>query len=182
MSDTQLYQEALALFKQKFSAEPETAVFAPGRANLIGEHTDYNDGFVLPFALPHKTIIVASRSSSKETIVYSTAKPGEPVTFTINGALTKGSPTWGNYVKGVIFQYIGDLPKDFAFNAVISSNVPLGSGLSSSAALEVAMATLLENMCNLPKDGVKKALRCQKAEHTFADTPCGIMDQYISAM
>ncbi|RYH28718.1 hypothetical protein EON65_11130 [archaeon] len=136
MTDTQLYQEALAFFKLKFESEPETSVFAPGRANLIGEHTDYNNGFVLPFALPHKTIIVASRSTAKESIVYSTAKPGEPVTFLVDGTLSKGSPSWGNYVKGVVFQYLEDLPREFAFNAVICSNVPLGSGLSSSAALE----------------------------------------------
>jgi galactokinase len=87
------------------------------------------------------------------------------------------------YVQGVIHQYLDDLPKGFAFNAVIASNVPLGSGLSSSAALEVATATFLEKLCGISHvSGVMKALRCQHAEHTFCDTPCGIMDQYISAM
>jgi galactokinase len=85
--------------------------------------------------------------------------------------------------KGTIFQYLNDLPSTTSFDAVICSNVPLGSGLSSSASLEVAMATFLESLYRLEKvSGVTKALRCQKAEHTFGDTPCGIMDQYISAM
>lgn len=82
-----------------------------------------------------------------------------------------------------MFQYLDDLPPNFAFNAVIASNVPLGSGLSSSAALEVATATFLEQLCpSIKINSVTKALRCQRAEHTFADMPCGIMDQFVSAM
>lgn len=90
---------------------------------------------------------------------------------------------WLLTLKGTIFQYLDDLPSSASFDAVICSNVPLGSGLSSSASLEVAIATFLERLYRLEKvSGVTKALRCQKAEHTFGDTPCGIMDQYISAM
>jgi galactokinase len=136
MADEQLFSEATALFKEKFSESPTFTVFAPGRANLIGEHTDYNNGFVLPFALPHKTVIVASKSSTTKCQVYSTAMRKDMVEFTIDENLRKGTPSWGNYIKGTIYQYLLDLPKDFAFNAVISSNVPVGSGLSSSAALE----------------------------------------------
>lgn len=136
MGDSKLLQEAVDLFKSTFGQDPAFAVFAPGRANLIGEHTDYNNGFVLPFALPHKTIIVASLSSSGECNVLSTAIKNEVVTFVADKDLVKGSPEWGNYIKGTVYQYLEDLPKGFAFNAVISSNVPVGSGLSSSAALE----------------------------------------------
>ncbi len=83
----------------------------------------------------------------------------------------------------MIYQYINDLPENFAFNATIASNVPVGSGLSSSAALEIAMATFLEKLCpTITISSVDKALRCQIAEHTFADMPCGIMDQFVSAM
>jgi galactokinase len=128
--------QASQFFEERFGTKPEVACFAPGRANLIGEHTDYNDGFVLPFALPYKTIIVASRSTSEFTTVVSTSMPDEGVTFKIDKTLSKGEPSWANYVKGTIFQYLGDLPDGAAFNAVITSDVPLGSGLSSSAALE----------------------------------------------
>jgi len=176
--------QAIETFREKFRSNPEVAVFAPGRANLIGEHTDYNDGFVLPFALPYKTVIVASKTAmNSPCVVYSLAMKNHPMTFKADRTVTNGQPEWGNYVKGVIFQYLDELPSEGAsFNAVIASNVPLGSGLSSSAALEVATATMLENLYSLPTNGVRKALRCQKAEHDFADTPCGIMDQYISAM
>lgn len=128
--------EASELFEIKFGVKPEIACFAPGRANLIGEHTDYNDGFVLPFALPYKTIIVAGRSKSEFTTVFSTAMPDSGVTFKIDQTLCKSEPSWANYVKGTIFQYLDDLPEGASFNAVIISDVPLGSGLSSSAALE----------------------------------------------
>lgn len=177
-----LVVQAIKLFREKFHCDPDVAVFAPGRANLIGEHTDYNDGFVLPFALPYKTVIVAARSNSKLSKVVSGEFPSELVEFAIDENLAKGEPTWANYVKGTVFQYLSDLPKGSGFFAAIVSNVPLGSGLSSSAALEVSTATMLEALYNIDIEGVNKALRCQKAEHTFADTPCGIMDQYISSL
>ena len=162
-------------------------VFAPGRVNLIGEHTDYNDGFVLPFALPFRTVVVGRRlpanSASNKTVIVSTSQSEQVHEFTIDSSLAKGhGPQWADYVKGVLFHYLQDLPQGLAFQAVIASNVPIGSGLSSSAALEVAVGTFVEALCGLRHiTGVEKALRCQRAEHTFADTPCGIMDQYISA-
>ncbi len=133
-----LLVEAVNIFREKFVSNPEVAVFAPGRANLIGEHTDYNEGFVLPFALPYKTIIVASKTSAPgDCIVYSTAIDDKPAVFRADKSLKQGEPGWANYVKGVVFQYLDDLPHDGAsFQAVIVSNVPLGSGLSSSAAIE----------------------------------------------
>jgi galactokinase len=176
---------AVNVFREKFGADSEVAVFAPGRVNLIGEHTDYNDGFVLPFALPFRTIIVGAKSSNGISTIVS-CSPGfeSSASFEINSSLGKGEPVWANYVKGTVFQYLNDLEAGFAFNAVIISNVPIGSGLSSSASLEVATATFLEVLSGgMPHvSGVERALRAQKAEHTFADTPCGIMDQYISSM
>lgn len=182
LRDQQLI-EAVQIFRDKFSSNPDVAVFAPGRANLIGEHTDYNEGYVLPFALPYKTIIVASKTVNAECVVYSTAIDEKPAIFSADKTLSQGDPEWANYVKGVVYQYLDDLPHDgVSFNAVIVSNVPVGSGLSSSAAIEVATATMLEQLYRLPTNGKIKALRCQRAEHDFANTPCGIMDQYISAM
>lgn len=131
-----MLEKAKDLFVIKFGIKPELATFAPGRANLIGEHTDYNDGFVLPFALPYKTIFVAGRSRSEFTTIFSTAIPDAGVTFKIDKNLCVGEPSWANYVKGTIYQYLEDLPIGVAFNAVIISDVQLGSGLSSSAALE----------------------------------------------
>jgi len=177
--------QALASFKANFGGEPDVISYAPGRVNLIGEHTDYNDGFVLPFALPFRTYVVGSvvKGTNKSTFITCTLAEGSQASFEISDKLGKGTPSWANYVKGTIFQYLKDLPPGIAFNAVIASDVPIGSGLSSSASLEVAVATFLEQAVGLSSiSKVEKALRCQKAEHTFADTPCGIMDQYVSAM
>ena len=184
--------KAMEVFVRNYGSGPEVAVFAPGRVNLIGEHTDYNDGFVLPFALPFRTIVLASKivdtcgySCIDSNVVSCTIEESylRPVSFRIDDTLQKSEPTWANYVKGTVYHYMKDLPLNFAFNAVIISNVPLGSGLSSSAALEVAIGTALEQLCGLTNvNGVEKALRCQKAEHTFCDTPCGIMDQFISSL
>lgn len=132
-----LLVKAVTSFRQHFDTVPEVAVFGPGRANLIGEHVDYNDGFVLPFALPYRTIIVGTRTASGITTVMTEGDILPPsCSFKIDGSLCKGEPAWANYVKGTIYQYLGDLPKDFSFDAIIVSNVPMGGGLSSSAALE----------------------------------------------
>ena len=127
---------AVEIFRDQFGTNPTVAAFSPGRVNLIGEHTDYNDGFVLPFALPYRTIIVGAEANSNECTVISSYKGLTRTTFVLNDKLTKGEPEWANYVKGPAFQYLKELPFGAAFNAVVVSNVPIGSGLSSSAALE----------------------------------------------
>lgn len=131
-----LLDQAVRLFRSKFEGTPEVAAVAPGRANLIGEHTDYNAGFVLPFALPYATVIVGAKSKGPMSKIVSQAFHNDVVEFTADENLSKGKPEWANYVKGSIYQYLSDLPKGSAFNAAIVSNVPLGSGLSSSAAIE----------------------------------------------
>ncbi|XP_038227154.1 galactokinase [Dermochelys coriacea] len=182
-----LLAQARVAYRGAFAgADPEVAVSAPGRVNLIGEHTDYNQGFVLPMALQLGTVVVGSpRQDGTISIITTAEKAEEPkrVEFpapTERNTLRPGEPHWANYVKGVIQHYrAGPLP---GFNAVIASNVPLGGGLSSSASLEVAMYTFLQQLCPDDGDLVAKALACQKAEHTFAGMPCGIMDQFISVM
>jgi len=187
MTDMMLGQ-CVSRFVDQYGRKPVVAVFAPGRVNLIGEHVDYNDGFVLPFALPFRTIIVGDvvrNDSHAQTSSVTSCNmiSDHTATFTCDSSLTKGEPVWANYVKGVVSQYVNDLPPGSAFEAVIMSDVPLGSGLSSSAALEVATATFLEKLYKIDAiSGVTKAKRCQLAEHTFADMPCGIMDQSVSAM
>jgi len=185
--------QAISRFKEEFNCDPAVAVCAPGRVNLIGEHVDYVQGYVMPFCLPFRTIIVGGKAPSsaagQTTVVTCNIRGDESRTsFTIDDSLSKGLPSWANYVKGTIAQYLEDLPVGCAFNCAIQSDVPIGAGLSSSAALEVATATFLEQLYSIKtadsllKSGVKKALRCQKAEHQYADMPCGIMDQYVSAL
>ncbi|XP_060620655.2 galactokinase isoform X1 [Anolis sagrei] len=181
-----LLAAARRVFEGAFGMEPRVAVSAPGRVNLIGEHTDYNQGFVLPMALQMSTVMVGSPREDKTICIVTTAEEAEEprkVEFTVpeeGVTLNPGEPHWANYVKGVV-QHYKAAPLS-GFNAVISSNVPLGGGLSSSASLEVAVYTFLQQLCPDDGDPVAKALVCQKAEHTFAMMPCGIMDQFISVM
>ncbi|GFR58012.1 galactokinase-like [Elysia marginata] len=176
-----LIEEAVEVFKKRFGSKPALGAKAPGRVNLIGEHTDYNDGFVFPMALPMVTVIVGSGTTSGICRVE-TLNPGadEPryTEFPIKG-LQPGKPKWCNYVKGVAAQMPGTVP---SFDAVIISSVPLGGGVSSSASLEVATYKFLEQFKSVDSniDRYEKILKCQKAEHDFAGMPCGIMDQYIS--
>jgi galactokinase len=149
--------------------------------NLIGEHTDYNDGFVLPMAIEGRTAIAARTTEDRTVWLYSVTR-GETASFDIEPDMKPGEPAWANYIKGVVAGFLRRGARIPGFQAVIDSDVPLGSGLSSSAALEVATATLLEGISATSMDPVEKALLCQKAEHDFAGVPCGIMDQFISAL
>jgi galactokinase len=172
---------AAKLFVKAFGSAPRWIASAPGRVNLIGEHTDYNDGFVMPMALDHRTAIAADITDDK-TVTLHSATTGESATFNIEKEMKRGEPAWSNYFRGVIAGFVRlGLPLK-GINAAIDSDVPLGSGLSSSAALEVATATLLETISGKRIDPVQKALLCQRAEHEFAGVPCGIMDQFISVM
>ena len=155
---------------------------APGRVNVIGEHTDYNDGFVLPMAIERFTVTAADLASASSTISINDALFKETAQIDVPGSVTKGEPKWSNYIRGVIagFQRRGE--KIPALDLLVHSTVPVGGGLSSSAALEVSTATLLEAVTGTKLDPVEKALLCQKAEHEFAGVPCGIMDQFISVM
>eukprot|EP00079_Xenopus_tropicalis_P018866 XP_012807998.1 PREDICTED: galactokinase isoform X1 [Xenopus tropicalis] len=183
----ELRESAWHEYAKRFGGrQPTIGVFAPGRVNLIGEHTDYNGGFVLPMALPLVTVIVGSpRDDGQISIVTTAEGADEPHMVDFEAPkqgkpLVPGAPKWSNYVKGVIEHYRGGpVP---GFNALIASSVPLGGGLSSSASLEVATYTFLQQLCSDDGDTVQKALACQKAEHTFAGVPCGIMDQFISVM
>ncbi len=132
-------------------------------------------------AIEHRTAI-AARVTDDTTVTLHSATTGESASFRIEKDLKPGQPTWANYVKGVVAGFVRLGAPLKGFNAVIDSDVPLGGGLSSSAALEVATATLLEAMIGKPIDPVEKALLCQKAEHEFAGVPCGIMDQFISTL
>ncbi|XP_022162633.1 galactokinase-like [Myzus persicae] len=185
-----LIERGFEFFAKHFpdGEKPDKLGIGPGRVNLIGEHTDYNDGFVLPMALPMVTIMLGRANNSDTCRVVTACNDFEEIEdsnkteFKIPTVkpLYVGTPKWANYVKGVIacFQSIV-----VGFDAVILSSVPLGGGLSSSASLEVATYSFIEAITgNKTIQLVQKAMVCQKAEHMFAGVPCGIMDQFISVM
>jgi galactokinase len=175
-----LVSDAAAGLAEHFQATATITAAAPGRVNLIGEHIDYCDGFVMPFAID-RYIVIAGRANGTEHARITSALGPEIVTLDLTTPQQPAMPKWANYLRGVIrgFQDRGHhLP---GFDAYILSSVPTGAGLSSSAALECAMATFLEGLLDTVLDTREKALLCQKAEHDFAGVPCGIMDQFTSA-
>lgn len=170
-------------FEEIYGRPPRWIVAAPGRVNVIGEHTDYNDGFVLPMAIERYTVMAADVStSSLPRIIIHDSRARDTAQIDVSRLVTKADPRWSNYIRGVVagFQNLGlTVP---GLDVSLVSTVPLGGGLSSSAALEVCTATLLETAIGKELDPVEKALLCQQAEHKFAGVPCGIMDQFISVM
>lgn len=179
------YEETLRtgfdMFRNVFLTGATIVSCAPGRVNIIGEHVDYNDGFVLPMALPMVTFVIGKPNGTNECEIVTCCDGADDprrVRFSICN-LAPGHPKWVNYMKGVIHNY--GFPINEGFNAVVISNVPMGGGLSSSAALEVATLKFLEAHTGKSYSKLtEKALICQKAEHTFCDMPCGIMDQLVS--
>jgi galactokinase len=169
-------------FRREFGRPPEWLVAAPGRVNLIGEHVDYNGGFVLPMAIDRYCVIAGRDAPGESATIFSAATNERAVV-----SLSSLSPNtyhghWSNYIAGVIAGF-GDRASHIpGFEAAIHSTVPVGGGLSSSAAIEVATATLLETMTGTTLDPIEKAILCQKAEHEFAGVPCGIMDQFTSTL
>jgi len=170
-------------FENIYGRPPRWIVAAPGRVNVIGEHTDYNDGFVLPMAIERYTIMAAdiSRSSPPRIFIHDT-RAGDTAQIDLSKPVVKGNPRWSNYVRGVVAGFQNRGVRIPPLDISLVSTVPLGGGLSSSAALEVSAATLLEAVTGTKMEPVEKALLCQKAEHEFAGVPCGIMDQFVSVM
>lgn len=169
-------------FSKQFGHEPRWIAAAPGRVNVIGEHTDYNDGFVFPMAIDRYTVIAAAPGQGKQVRFRSSAGY-EPITIDLGQPLKPAAKgAWYNYPLGVLAGFAARGLPFGGFDALVHSTVPLGGGLSSSAALEVSTATLLELITGKKLDPVEKALLCQKAEHDYAGMPCGIMDQFISVM
>ena len=154
---------------------------APGRVNLIGEHTDYNDGFVLPMAIDKEIVMTAQLRDDKEVRAYSLDYDSE-VVFSLVDLEFDEDNMWANYLKGVM----DEIQKmDFylpGMNILFTGNVPKGSGLSSSAALEVVTAYTIASLNQLKIHPVEMALLCQRAENDFVGVNCGIMDQFISRL
>jgi galactokinase len=175
-----LAQTARDILREHFGNDATIVAAAPGRVNLIGEHIDYCDGFVLPFAIERSVVIAAAPNGSDEARV-ATAFDSEPVVFCVTEDQKIGDPKWSNYLRGVVQGFRKRGIAVPGFDAFIVSSLPGGAGLSSSAALECAVATLLESLTKTQLDTREKALLAQKAEHDFAGVPCGIMDQFASA-
>jgi galactokinase len=166
-------------YKQQFDHTPDLVVSAPGRVNLIGEHTDYNDGFVLPMAIDRKICIGGSTRDDKVVCLYS-LNFQEMARFPLTSLKKEGK--WTDYVQGVINELFKAGESVRGFNAVLYGNIPLASGLSSSAAIEVATAFFLANLNDIEMSPEEIAKLCQRAENRFVGMNCGIMDQFISRL
>jgi galactokinase len=186
MSLDSMAERSAELFSKCFGRKPRWIVAAPGRVNLMGEHTDYNDGFVLPMAIELYTLMAGAKNAER-TVTAHSVTTGETATFSIRPPLVRGQPAWSNYVRGVVagFQKANSATapsRVSGFDAVVDSTLPYGGGLASSAALEVATATLLEALTGRQLEPIEKALLCQQAEHDYAGVPCGLMDQFTSVL
>jgi galactokinase len=182
MNLKQLADHVTAEFQKHYGRPPRWIVAAPGRVNVIGEHTDYNDGFVLPMAIERYAIMAADAAAAPGKISIYDTQFKESAAIDVSAPVTKGQPKWSNYIRGVLAGFQNRGVKIPALEVAFLSTVPLGGGLSSSAALEVCTATLIEAATGKTIDPIEKALLAQKAEHDFAGVPCGIMDQFISAL
>ncbi len=174
-------QALITTFHQLYAAMPDGLASAPGRVNLIGEFTDYNLGYVFPAALNFRTQVLFRARADQQIVVHSQNYPGESDRFSLQQPIVAGPSQWGNYVRAVayVLQQAG-LPLTGA-DLLIDSDVPQGAGLSSSAALEVAIGGAFNQLSALSLTPAQLALFGQQAENQFMHCQCGIMDQMISA-
>ncbi len=177
-------QQALVqiLFEQQFKRSAAQVCHAPGRVNLIGDHTDYNDGFVLPAAINYGTTIAASAREDNLVKVYAHDCDQQVSEFALDDIAFDEQMMWSNYVKGSLQALLKKYPTIKGANLVVTGNVPQGAGLSSSASFEIALLKSFAQLYQLDLAGVNAALLGQQAENNFVGCNCGIMDQLISAM
>jgi galactokinase len=162
---------------------PEIIVRAPGRVNLIGEHTDYNDGFVFPCAIERDILIAAGKRRDRQIRAYA-LNFHQPTTFPLHNPphIPQGRERWSNYLRAMATIFDAEGLPLVGVNCVMLGNVPVGSGLSSSAAILVAAGWMLATAAEITVEPVKMALMAQRAEREFVGVNVGIMDQYISAL
>ena len=165
-------------FTRLFGSAPNVIAQAPGRVNLIGEHIDYSEGFVLPFAIDSVTTAAISKRSDNQVRVTSAQQSDTVITTDLSRIAEKSGEGWVRYVLGVIWA----LEINHGVDIYIDGKVPLGAGLSSSAALECSVAIALNHLFQLRKDSKELALITQRAENEYVGVPCGIMDQSVSLM
>lgn len=177
MNTTELKNE----FKRAFGYEAEAGMYAPGRVNLIGEHTDYNDGFVLPCAISFKNIIAYRKRDDNQVNIISVNYNGDKDTFNLDEDIVHGKQQWANYVRSVIYVLKKRGHLLYGVDMMMYGDVPQGGGLSSSAALEVCVGGVMNEVANLHLNPTEIAQIGQQAENEFMGCQCGIMDQLISA-
>ena len=168
-------------FAEIFGEEPAIIVRAPGRVNLIGEHTDYNDGYVLPVAIDRSVLVAAAPRNDRQVVIHA-LDFGESVEFSLGDISHDQTKTWSNYQRGVAYFLEERGVKLPGLNVVVVGDIPIGSGLSSSAAVEVSMAYTWQVLAGFKMRRVELALLCQRAESEFVGINCGIMDQFVSAL
>lgn len=174
-----LIQHTTKHFEKLFQKKPEHIFLSPGRINIIGEHVDYNDGFVLPAAINKYICFAISKNKNSECILVA-QDLNEEYSFDIKDKLQPVEKMWVNYILGVLHQVKEKGLPEKGFTIVFSSTIPMGAGLSSSAALECGIAYAMNKMFHLKLSKEEIARIGQKAEHTFAGVNCGIMDQFAS--
>ena len=174
-------QELKSAFEKIYGQPADAVYFAPGRVNLIGEHTDYNGGYVFPCALSFGTYLLI-RKNGGNTVRFRSLNQPDAVEVPLEKLTTRLENSWANYLIGVFAQFIKKGVKiDEGFDILIWGDVPTGAGLSSSASLEVVTAYALNDQLGTGYDRTELALMSQKAEHEFALVNCGIMDQFAAA-
>ena len=170
-----------ALYRDQFGREPDTVASAPGRVNLIGEHTDYNGGEVLPIAIARRTWVAAGLRKSSEGHTLRAVSATEPGAGEAPLGNATRSGEWWDYPLGVAAPQLDGRP-DVGIDLAVASDVPPGAGLSSSAALEVATALAVSTLLGQSPDGRDAAMAAWRAETSFVGVACGIMDQFASAL
>lgn len=170
---------AVEVFTQQFGTRPTAAAFAPGRVEMMGNHTDYNGGYVLPAALDKGTAVVGVPIVGDAITLYA-ADFSRQAVFSAANVAADPQNSWASYVLGVVQQLRQEGVAIGGFRAVIHSDVPGGAGLSSSAALEVATAYFLQQLFPYTRTPMQIARLCQRAENEFVGVPCGILDQFAS--
>jgi len=183
MSIETLIATTSRVFAEQFGYTAPLTIQAPGRVNLIGEHTDYNDGFVLPCAIDYNTVISAAPRQGSQVRVIAADYDNQSDSFDLaDEILPHPQYLWANYVRGVVKFLLARGFKLAGADLVISGNVPQGAGLSSSASLEVAVGQAFKALGKLDISQAEIALNGQQAENQFVGCNCGIMDQFISAL
>ncbi|AXN32525.1 galactokinase [Vibrio coralliilyticus] len=179
---SELTQAVKASFQQVLNYQPSHIIQAPGRVNLIGEHTDYNDGFVLPCAINYQTVVAAAKRDDSRVRVIAVDYDNQVDEFDLTEEITfQQDKMWSNYIRGVV-KFLLQRGYDIqGADLAVSGNVPQGAGLSSSAALEVVIGQTFKVLYNLEMTQAEVALNGQQAENEFVGCNCGIMDQMISA-
>ncbi len=181
MQNQEIYDELVSKFEAKYGAKPEIVAYAPGRIEVLGNHTDYNEGYVFSAAIDKGTFFAVS-ASADASCELTAADLMETASFTTATVTPAKEMTWQNYVTGT-FNWLFDGNPSAAphgWKGMFLGNIPLGAGLSSSAALEMCTVLALAKLYGIEKDKTTMAKIGQKAEHTFAGCPCGLLDQASS--